>query len=210
MGQTPQKTKPEIYWLSFLCDGCSFTRYNFFIEVSNDLSRIRKVGQAPAWSVSLDKKLTRFLGDDSEAFKKGKICESQGYGIAAYAYYRRVIEKCIDSILQSLRLSLEGPAASQDLLDKLDEAMSGTVMIDRIKIAKDCVPSHLRPANMNPLSIIYDSLSIGIHRLSDNECLEQAQSIRIALGYLVKTLSEQNEEKKEFVEALRALNRFTS
>lgn len=209
-GLTPQKTKAEIYCFTFTCDSCSTSRYSFFVEVSKDLSRIRKVGQAPAWSIALDKRLSMILGEDAETFKKGMVCESQGYGIGAYAYYRRVVENVIGSILESLHRSLEATGASQDDLAKLEEAISGTVMIDRIQIAKNCVPSYLMPGNINPLSILYDRLSVGIHRLSDNSCLEAANSIRIAFGYLAKTLAEQNEEQKEYVDALKALQQMST
>jgi hypothetical protein len=204
-GRTPEKTKAEIYIFRFTCDGCSNSRYSFFVEVSKDLSRIRKVGQAPAWSIALDKRLSEYLGEDADTLKKGMICESQGYGIAAFAYYRRVIENVIGSIMTSLHCSLKAAGASKDQLSRLEEAMRGTVMIDQINIAKDCVPSYLRPRDMNPLAIIYDKLSAGIHRLSDDSCLRAANSIRIALVYLVKTLAEQNEEQKEYVDALIAL-----
>jgi len=209
-GMTPQKTKAEIYGFTFTCDGCSTTKYSFYVEVSKDLTKIRKVGQAPAWSIALDKRLSAFLGEDAETFKKGMVCESQGYGIGAYAYYRRVVENVIGTLLESLHRSLQAAGASQDDLEKLDEAMNGTVMIDRIQIAKDCVPSHLRPGNMNPLSILYDKLSVGIHRLPDSSCLEAANCIRIALGYLAKTLAEQNEEQKEYVDALTSLQQMST
>jgi hypothetical protein len=207
---TPQKTEAMIYSFTFTCDGCATSRYSFYVEVSKDLSKIRKVGQAPAWSIALDKTLSAFLGEDAETFKKGMACESQGYGIGAYAYYRRVVENVIGTLLASLHRSLQAAGASQDDLEKLEEAMNGTVMIDRIQIAKDCVPSYLRPSNMNPLSVIYDKLSAGIHRLSDSSCLEAANCIRIALGYLAKTLAEQNEEQKEYVEALKSLQQMTT
>jgi hypothetical protein len=101
----------------------------------------------------LDKDLDKFLGDDSEYFKKALLCESQGYGIAAFSYYRRVLENSIDKILDSLHSVFVLNSASEEDVKKIDKARNGIVMDERIGIAKDAVPSHLRPNGMNPLAI---------------------------------------------------------
>jgi hypothetical protein len=63
---------------------------------------------------------------------------------------------------------------------------------------------------MNPLAIIYDTLSAGIHRLSEQECLDNSHHIRVALSYLIKAIIQQNDEQKAFLDAMKSLNRFNS
>ena len=48
------------------------------------------------------KKLKDLLGEHKDYFRRGLICESQGYGIAAFAYYRRIVEETIDLLLQQI------------------------------------------------------------------------------------------------------------
>jgi hypothetical protein len=138
------------------------------------------------------------------------ICESQGYGIAAFSYYRRVVENSIGKILENLRSILEMQGSSSENIEQIDRALKGIVMDERIKIAKDAIPNSLRPNGMNPLAIIYDTLSAGIHRHPEEECLKNSEYIRVALSYLIKTLSRQNEEQRAFIEATKSLNDFNS
>lgn len=209
-GQSTPKLESNVYSFRFTCDGCSLSEYIFFVEVDTEEKRVRKVGQNPAWSINLDKDLEKFLESDSEFFKKALICESQSYGIAAFSYYRRVLENSIGKILQNLRSVLELNNASSEEIEKIEKALNGIVMDERIKIAKDAVPSYLRPNGMNPLAIIYDTLSAGIHRLPEEQCLENSQHIRVALFYLIKALTQQSEEQKTFLSSMKSLNDFNS
>ncbi|MBD1943519.1 hypothetical protein H6F50_14335 [Coleofasciculus sp. FACHB-712] len=204
------KLESRIYPFCFKCDSCSSTEYAFFVEVDIENGKIRKVGQSPAWSITLDKDIDRFLEDDSEYFKKALICESQGYGIAAFSYYRRTLENSIGKILDNLRSILEMQGSSSENIEQIDRALKGIVMDEIIKIAKDAIPNSLRPNGMNPLAIIYDTLSAGIHRLPEEECLKNSEYIRVALSYLIKTLSRQNEEQRAFLDATKSLNDFNS
>lgn len=150
------------------------------------------------------------MESDADFLKKALICESQGYGIADFSYYRRILENSIGKILQGLRSMLELNNAPLEEIEKIDKALKSIVMDERIKIAKDAVPNHLRPNKMNPLAIIYDTLSAGIHRLSEEQCLEKSQHIRVALSHLIKALTQQNEEQKAFLDSTKSLNDFNS
>ena len=209
-GYPQPKLISTIYSFRFECDTCSSSKYAFFIEVDIENCKIRKVGQSPAWSINLDKDIDRFLEDDSEFFKKALMCESQGYGIAAFSYYRRVVENSIGKILANLRSSLEMEGSSSEKIEQIDRDLKETVMEKRIKIAKDAIPNSLTQNGMNPLAIIYDTLSAGIHRLPEEECLKNSQYIRVALSHLIRTLTRQNEEQRAFLEATKSLNDFNS
>ena len=63
---------------------------------------MKKVGQSPAWDIVMDKELESLLGDHAYFYKSGLICESQRYGIGAFAYYRRIVEEVIDELLVSV------------------------------------------------------------------------------------------------------------
>jgi hypothetical protein len=206
----PPKLDSDVHTVQFTCNGCLSCKYVFFVDVDTEKKRVRKVGQTPAWSINLDRDIEKFLGVDSEYFKKAMICESQGYGIAAFSYYRRVLENSIGNILQKIRSILKTNNASVGDIEKIDKALNGIVMDERIKIAKDAMPIHLQPNQMNPLAIIYDTLSAGIHRLSEQECLDNSNHIRVALSYLIKAITQQNDEQKAFLDSMKSLNNFNS
>jgi len=71
----------------YRCASCNeFDR--FFIlkfDPEGKYVMVMKVGQEPPWDISLDRILEKILGDQAEYYKKGLICESQGYGIGAFS-----------------------------------------------------------------------------------------------------------------------------
>ena len=60
---------------------------------------IIKVGEFPFFGAPVPSNLIKTFGPEKYLFIKGKKCESQSLGIAAFTYYRRVIEnqknKCV-------------------------------------------------------------------------------------------------------------------
>jgi hypothetical protein len=54
---------------------------------------VQKVGQFPPWSIRVDRNAEQILGQHVEIYKRGLTCESQGYGIGAFSYYRRIVEQ---------------------------------------------------------------------------------------------------------------------
>jgi hypothetical protein len=92
----------QIVQAKYLCMGCKKYQRYFFIHVSEDRKSITKVGQYPSWDISGDEEIERLLGEHRDYFRRGLICEAQGYGIAAFAYYRRIVEETIDLLLQQI------------------------------------------------------------------------------------------------------------
>jgi hypothetical protein len=189
------------------CVSCNDYCQFFILYFDEELKYVTKVGQFPSWSITVGKHLVDILGEHESTYKKGLICESQGYGIGAYAYYRRIVENIIDDLLQLIK----------DLLDdneqkEFDEAVrniqASTVAKEKIEAVKDLLPAKIRPDGMNPLSLLHETLSKGIHSMSDEECLEAAGDIRKVLTYLVEQISLANEAKQssyEFTQSMRNL-----
>jgi len=65
----------------------------------------------PYHLISIGKELERVLDKHADDYKKGRICELHGYGIGAYAYYRRIVEQTIDKLLNRIH----------DLLDEKEK-----------------------------------------------------------------------------------------
>jgi hypothetical protein len=63
MGLSTPKLESSIYPFWFTCDSCSSSRYTFFVEIDVEKSKIRKIGQSPAWSINIDGDIDKFLED---------------------------------------------------------------------------------------------------------------------------------------------------
>jgi hypothetical protein len=194
----------SIFLLDYLCVGCSKFHRSFLVKVSDKRDYFMKVGQNPAIDISIDKSLSKVLGKHEELYRKGLINERQGYGIGAYAYYRRIVESTIDELLNDIYDFVES-TRKDEYRYSLEKVKKTTVASEKISFVKDLLPDKLRPDGMNPLGILYASLSGGIHDKSDEDCLEISENIRKTLVYLLEQVIRSKQESKEFAESMRRI-----
>ncbi len=67
------------------------------------------------------------------------------------------------------------------------------------------LPSSLKQLGDNPLQLLYDQLSGGIHTYSEEECYDKAIAIDILLKFVVNKLNEEESQKKGVIEAIKKL-----
>lgn len=175
-------------------------------EESEDLYVV-KVGQYPAWSIEMDKELEKILGEHSEHseyYRRGLVCESQGYGIGAYAYFRRITENIIDELLESI-LDLVEEDEKEQYREKLKQVKKEKIAEKKINLVKDLLPKSLQVDGMNPLKELYRVLSQGIHDETDEECMEKSEVIRGILVFLVNQVIRTKKDKKSFTEGMKKI-----
>lgn len=187
-----------------VCIHCHQFWRGFIIHFHEDGKRIMKAGQYPPWDLSIDRQLAKMLGEHKETFKKGFICEAQGYGIAAHAYYRRSVEMIIDELLETIEVLLEGEEKTK-YMQILEDVKTTRQTSEKIRLVKDILPDTLRPEGYNPLGILYEALSEGIHDLSEDEGLKQSTSIRTVLVFLISQVQHHKDTTKKFTEGIRNL-----
>lgn len=205
-----------IYLLAYRCTACLRGDFRVWIEVHSEQADLgagikgprpvwlRKVGQVPPWGVRPEKELQRTLGDYTELFSKGWACESQGYGIGAYAYYRRIIENIIDSLLASIA-GLLADAERATYEAALAQLATTYVAKEKIAVVKDLLPGNLRPSGVNPLGVLHTALSEGIHASDDEQCLELAADIREAIQFLATEIAVHKRSAARFTSAMQRL-----
>ena len=203
----------------YVCSACRDSARLFFIQfgsekieaknkdgkdVENTVVSMMKVGQNPAWSIEMDKELEKMLGEHAEYYKRGLICESQSYGIGAYAYFRRITEDVIDELLESI-LDLVEEDEKEQYKEKLEQVKIEKIAENKINLVKDLLPKSLQVDGMNPLKKLYGVLSQGIHDETDEECMEKAEAIRGILVFLVNQVIRTKKDKKSFTEGMKKI-----
>ncbi len=208
----PEPIQGKIKEIRYTCSACERGLYVFLIYFGFEIKKpdketeiyLEKVGQIPAWNIEMDKELEGILDDHSDDYKKGLICESQGYGIGAFAYFRRITEEVIDGLLDSIYDLLEGEEK-----EKYKEALVKTketrVTQEKIELVKDLLPVSLRPNGMNPLGVLHSALSEGLHAETDQDCLEYADSVKEVIIYLVNKLKRDKNDSKRFTDSMKKL-----
>jgi len=195
----------QVVTATYYCAACrrSWMYFVLFFGGRED-SFVMKVGQLPAWDISVDQNLAKMLGDHLALYKHGLICESQGYGIGAHAYYRRIVETVIDQLLAELE-QLVGEDDKEKYKEALEQTKKTKVAQEKIALVKDLLPASLRPGGTNPLGVLHHELSLGIHDETDDECLETAETIRTSLIFLVKNVMQAQAEARQFTDSMKKL-----
>lgn len=196
--------KGIVFRILYLCVHCQTFERTFYIKVDENNKWFMKVGQYPSWEIKGDVNIEKLLGNHSSYYRKGLVCESQGYGIGAFGYYRRIVEEIIDSLLDEIAelLSEEERLKYQDALIKAKQTI---VTQEKIDLVKDLLPPILRPEGMNPLSALHSALSEGLHAQSDEECLEYAETCREILVFLVNQVVANKAASRGFTASMRKL-----
>ena len=167
----------NIIQLTYICASCENFNRIFSLRIGKNSQYIEKVGQYPAWDIKIERNLKEVLKDYSQNYKKGKTCESQSYGIGAFAYYRRIVEDIIGELLEAIKDLIFGEELEkyQEALEKVRKTKNTA---DKIALVKDTLPPILKTEQFNPLKTIHSVLSKGLHGKTDEECLDDAELIR--------------------------------
>jgi hypothetical protein len=203
-GYNNVESSGQIVRARYLCMGCKKHYRYFFILIDEDCKSITKVGQYPSWDISGNEEIERLLGEHKNYFRRGLICESQGYGIAAFAYYRRIVEEIIDLLLEQI-----SDLMTNNEKVKYDEALKKTKTTrqatEKIDLIKDLLPPILRPDGMNPVKLLHESLSEGLHADTDNNCLQRAAEVRSVLAFLTAQIASTKRTANAFTAGMRTL-----
>jgi hypothetical protein len=143
-----------------------------------------------------------------EMYLQGRRAEIKGLGIGAYAYYRRIVEHQKGLIIEQIGSAAKKLGASPETLRLFSEAKIERQFSKAIETVKDVIPQSLLIGGRNPLTLLHDALSDGIHELSDAECLAHATAIRLVLTELSERIAATLKENAELESAVsRLLNR---
>lgn len=188
------------------CQGCKKyeLRFNFRLVETNKEIFIQKIGQYPPYNKEVDKDLKNFLDEENLGYyQKALMNLSTGYGIGAFTYLRRVIENEIDKLIEMISQSEHSEQEKfLELKAKYQQKKQKSILIDE---TFQYLPASLKNLGENPIKILYDQLSIGIHTLSDEQCVEISLNIDEVLKKVVKELNREKKETKIVKEAIKKL-----
>lgn len=182
------------YFLTYYCRNCQHTTKIFAVSAqlfeNQKEGRIYKFGECPPFGPPTPSGVLKLIGTDKDLFLAGKRAESQGMGIGAFAYYRRVVENQKNRILNKIITVSEKLNVSKATIDIIENAKKETQFSKAVNAVKDAIPQGLLIKGHNPLLLLYSALSEGLHTQTDQECLELATSVRVVLNELAERLNQ--------------------
>jgi len=134
----------------------------------------------------------------SSVFGQTLVSLAQGHGIGAFAYFRRIVETNIYSLLTLLEDEIRSTGSDERILSELKTLDASAPMSTRIEYANKALPENLKPNGLNPLGVLYGALSQGVHADSDEVCLEKSVSIEVCLKYLISELYTRKKGRESF------------
>lgn len=167
-----------------------------------------KVGEFPELHIDLPSALPKLLGEEYRFFIKGLKCEKQGFGIAAFAYYRRVVENHKGRFLLQIANVAKRLGASPEVIASIEAAATEDQFSKAVDSVRDYIPSTLLIDGHNPMKLLHKALSIGLHASDDETCLQAAHSIRMVLQDLSQRIKDTLREDQGLKTAISALLQF--
>lgn len=148
-----------------------------------------KFGENPPFGPPTPTRVISLVGPEKDYYLKGRRAENQGLGIAAFAYYRRVVENQKSRIFDEIIRVSQKIGASKEILDDLNNANKENQFSKAVAAVKHGIPQALLINGHNPLTLLHFALSKGLHAQTDDQCLELATSIRVVLTDLVDRIA---------------------
>jgi hypothetical protein len=157
---------------------------------------IEKIGQQPSYGDLHLAKIKNYkhvlTKDQMRELSRAISLASHDVGVGSYVYLRRVFESLVEE------------AHQQAILDDSwnEEAFQKSYMDGKIKLLKEHLPRFLVE---HPL--MYSLLSKGIHELSEQECLEHFETLRIGIELILDQKHELKRKALKEKEADAALQK---
>lgn len=195
-------------FIGYTCSNCGLSSRTFAVQlrlIDFDKCECIKYGEMPNFGPPTPSKLISLVGPDRELFLKGRRCETQGLGIAAFTYYRRVIENQRNRIFDNIIGVAKNTGNHAEAIAILGAAKKETQFSKSIAMAKSAIFPSLLINGHNPMALLHSALSKGVHELDDGECLAMAESVRVLLGELSEKLSQVFKDEREINLALQRL-----
>lgn len=204
-----KKDERTEHFVTYRCRNCKRTikTYSFWGLLKEDEStgELYKFGEFPSFGPPTPARVISLVGAEKDYYLKGRRAEAQGLGIAAFAYYRRVVENQKNKIFDEIGRVSERLGASKELIDELNAAKKETQFSKAVGIVKHGIPQALMINGHNPLTLLHSALSEGLHAQSDTECLELATSIRVVLADFVERVASALKDEAELNTAVARL-----
>ena len=199
------------FFANYVCRNCKtfHKTYAFWAVVHEDETTgdVFKFGEVPPFGPPTPPRVITLIREERDYYLKGRRSENQGLGIAAFAYYRRVVENQKGRIFDEIIRVCDKLGAQDELIGELKAAKQETQFSKAMGVIKHAVPQALLIDGHNPLSLLHNALSEGLHAQTDEQCLELAQSIRVVLFDLVERMANALRDDAELKGAVSRLLR---
>jgi hypothetical protein len=165
--------------------------FYFSIYWNSEEKYFMKIGQYPSIAdlhiSKINKEYNKVIdGETLKEFTRAIGLAANGVGIGSFVYLRRIFEKLI----------WETYSEKKDSLTTTEDNFRKSKMEEKITILKDYLPEFLVEHK-----ILYSILSVGIHELSENECLMYFDVVKSGIEQILDEKVETLNKKRKLENA---------
>ena len=168
-----------------------------------------KIGQYPAPSIAASKGMEKALGPELIVFyRKALMNWNFGNGIAAVAYMRRIVEDSTNELIEIAAAEAESRGEPAEVVSGMRAALNTekyTSFEKKLKVAASVFPDSLKVGGHNPLDVLFGAVSKGLHSLSEDECIQVADRIRLVFEYVFENLKAQTDKRRAYEASFKGL-----
>jgi len=213
VGYASFDTDSFYFCIGYCCSNCLVSSKVFIFKMIRDeanglAGECTKIYQEPPFGQPIPKRLFDIIGESNrDHFLQARRAIARGLGIGAYAYYRRIVENTKFDLISSVLKIAEATTATPDQIQLLKRAQVETQFSKAFEILRDvsAIPAVLLIDGHNPLTLLHDLLSEGIHNLEDSECLERAKEAEIVLCEIADRMQIALTERKAVKAAVTSI-----
>jgi len=192
---------------SYTCKNCTSNVINFYYFWSglgqDNSGTFLKAGQFPPLRKEPPERLAKKLNKvDHDLYRKALTSRNNSYGLGALAYLRRVVENRMNDLLDLLHEGAKQDNTAGAELQKIEEVKKNWVFDNKISYASNLLPKRLKPGGVNPIDMLHDLASDGIHHRTEDECLAIFDRCKTAFEYVFGELDVQIEDAKAYIASL--------
>ena len=203
------------YFVVYGCSNCSnsIITKDFILKAklkseTDSYTTFTKIYQSPAFGQPIPNRLFHIIGEENRNhFLQARRAIARGLGIGAHSYYRRIVESAKFDLVGSILEVAQATNASPIQIELLKKAQAERQFSKAIEMLQEvnAIPAILLIKGHNPLSLLHDLLSEGIHQLNDGECLDRTQEAEIILCEIAKRMQMAMTEQKEVTAAITSI-----
>jgi hypothetical protein len=198
----------ENRFIEYICKSCDETRKIYAVRFTFPAQGkllAYKFGEQPDYGPPLPARVLRLVQSDADLFKKGRKAEKMGFGICAFTYYRRIVENHKTELFDKFIEVGEDEHLAADKIAALRHARDNIQFSQSMDAIKEAIPESLKMLGHNPLLLLHDAFSKGVHELSDEQCLQRAHAVRTILIGLAERFARIRAENDELKQAISSL-----
>lgn len=183
----------RVFRVIFECTRNGKHLLHFFFRVHN--RSITKVGQYPSLAdlhLADVRKYRKVLGDEKyRELTRAIGLNAHGVGIGSFVYLRRILEDLINAA--------KAEAAKEPGWD--EEAFGRSRMDGKIQLLQGRLPKFLVEHRH-----IYSILSLGIHELTEKQCLDAFETVRVGIELILDEKLHEQERAEKTARATKDLS----